>query len=228
MFHLYDLLNTAFEESMEKLLLTQQTKYYTQQFKLLKNALENMKSVRHDLKNHLLVLETFISQDEKEKALDYISQIMSKTYAQKEYACSGNIDIDSILNFKFEEAKGKDIDIDLELIVPNEINITAFDMVVILGNLLDNAIYATSKLKKDRRIDVQIIYKKEMLFIRINNTFDGQVHYDRDKIITIHSDKENHGIGLDNIQNTLEKYNGTMTIHHTENTFYVEALMYAR
>jgi hypothetical protein len=226
MFHLYDVLSSSFEERIEKMLLKQQTRYYTKQFKLLKTSTQNIKSVQHDLKNHLFMLESFIARDEKEKALEHISQIVSSSYTEKEYARSGNIDIDSILNFKFQEIRDKGIDVSLELTVPSEINVTAFDMVIILGNLIDNAIYATSKLKKDRKINLQIIYKKGMLFIRIDNTFDGEVHYKDDKIITVHTDKENHGIGLNNIDNILQKYNGAIEIHHTKDRFFVDALMY--
>ncbi|WP_141722882.1 sensor histidine kinase [Cellulosilyticum sp. I15G10I2] len=225
-FHLYDVLSTAFEERVEKILLKQQTQYYTKQFKLLKNSTENIKSIRHDLKNHLSVLESFIKKDQKDKALEHISQIISSSYAEKEYASSGNIDIDSILNFKLQEAKDKAIDIALELVIPIEINVTAFDMVVVLGNLLDNALYAADRLEKNKQITIKITYKKGILFIHIDNTFDGQVHYQGEQIVTLHTDSENHGIGLNNIRDVLQKYNGTIEIHHTENKFYVDVLMY--
>lgn len=225
-FYLYDALNKSYEERIENILIKEQNNYYENQLNLMENSAKNVSSIRHDIKNHLFAISTYINNNEKSDAINYISQIIDLSYSDKEYAQSGNINIDSILNYKFLEAESKGISVSLELKIPTELNVDSFDMVVVLCNLLDNSIRASSKYNGDKKIDVSIIYKTNILFIRVINTFDGNVLYDNNKIITTKTDKENHGIGLNNIQNVIDKYDGTLEINHNENIFSVDIIMY--
>lgn len=225
-FYLYDKLTKAFEENLEKTILKEQNKYYRGQLEIINNSHNSFKSLSHDMKNHMTVLKWYITKGDKQKALSYISEIDDISYGNKEYSSTGNIDIDSILNFKFQEAESKDISVSLESTVPSNFNIPASDIVIILGNLLDNAIEASLKVLEDKKIDFRIKYKNNILFISITNIFDGNIIYEKSKIKTTKEDKENHGIGLNNIRSILKKYNGTMEIHHTEDRFSVDILMY--
>lgn len=144
----------------------------------------------------------------------------------KEYACSGNILIDGILNLKLQESERKGIKTELELNVPGKVNITSLDMSVILGNLLDNAINAATKAPVEKRITTIIKYKKSRLIIQVSNSYNGQLNYKGNDLATTDTDKENHGIGIKNIKSTLDKYNGEMELEHTENTFTVTLFMY--
>lgn len=68
----------------------------------------------------------------------------------REYARSGNVMIDGILNLKLQEAERSGIDVKLELSVPEKVNVASFDMSVILGNLMDNAILLQLKCRKKK------------------------------------------------------------------------------
>ena len=46
------------------------------------------------------------------------------------------------------------------------------------------------------------------------------------KIATTHKDKEKHGIGLNNVNTILRKYDGTMNISHEDKIFKVDILLY--
>lgn len=225
-FYLYDVVNKSFEVKLESALINEQNRYYHKQFEIMKKIYKNTKSVRHDMKNHLTALDTYISKDEKEKALKYIADIVNVIQYKNDYSHSGNMEIDSIINYKLQEANSKNIEPSVKLNIPSDLNISSPDMVIILGNLLDNALEAASKCEKDKKINILINYKKNRLFIHVDNTFDGVVEYKAHKIITSHKDKENRGIGLSNIQNVLDKYNGIMKIRHTDSKFEVDIIMY--
>ena len=81
-------------------------------------------------------------------------------------------------------------------------------------------------LESNRKINIDLDFDRNVLFISISNTFDGKVIYENNKFQTRHKDKENRGIGLDNVQKVVNKYMGEMGIYHTENTFYVDIMMY--
>lgn len=225
-FYLYDALSSYFDERLDKLLLKQQNEYYSKQLEMMNSSYQNVRSVRHDIKNHLIALDTFIKKNSNEKAIQYISQIIDASYGEKSFISTGNIDIDSILNYKVEQAKSNNIDVQIDVNIPTELNIATLDEVSILGNLIDNAINACRKLETERKINLSLKYSRGIFFITIANTFDGNVVYKDDKIATTNKDKSNHGIGLNNINNIIEKYDGTIKITHLENIFKVSILLY--
>jgi hypothetical protein len=225
-FYLYDNISTQQKEKFEKLLISNQNTYYTKQLNLMKSSLESVRSFRHDMRNHLILLKSLVENNEYDEASKIISQITGAIDVKNEYAQSGNITVDSILNFKLQEAVNQGMSVSLELNIPEKLNITPFDMSVILGNLLDNAINASSKLEKDKRLDLKIDYKRGRLFINLSNTYTGILNYKGDKLTTSNRDKEAHGIGIKNINAVLDKYDGVMEIDHTENIFTVIILLY--
>ncbi len=223
---LYDVIMGAFEDRHMQMLLSQQNEYYNNQFEIMKNSLKVRNAEKHDMKNHLCAIETLINMNEYGKAVEHISTMMDLCSATREHSVSGNIDIDSILNYKIQEAEQMGITVNLEISVPGNLNITSFDMAIILGNILDNAINATKKLEHNKKIDLSIKYNKGRIIIKISNPFDGEVLYHNGKIVTSSNDKDNHGIGLINVRKILEKYNGDMEIEHLDNTFSVILLMF--
>lgn len=227
-FSLYDRVIVMFEDKIQVALLKKQNSYYDKQFELMQISQNAIKSVKHDLKNHLLIIGSYIEEDKKEKALTYIQDILELTVVKKGKIFSGNFAIDSILNFKLQEAEQNNISVILEQEIPEGLNVTSCDMTIILGNLLDNAIQAAKKLneEKKREIQIHITYSKGRLFIQINNYYNGKLFIENNKIVTSKADKENHGIGLQNVENALEKCNGIMKIKASEEVLSVTVLMY--
>lgn len=225
-FYLYDTLNKLFQDKIEKRALVDQNKYYQVQLETINESHKNIKSLRHDMRNHLAVLRSYIQMNEKENAINYITKIKDIDHGTKEFSRTENMDIDSILNYKLNEADAKGIAVSIKSKVPPKLDMESLDIVVILGNLLDNAIEASDKVENDKRIDLRIAHKKEALFIFIKNTFNGVIKYEDGKIKTTKMDSENHGIGLNNIEEILKKYNGTMKINHSGNNFTVEIVMH--
>ncbi|WP_242847700.1 sensor histidine kinase [Niameybacter massiliensis] len=225
-FYLYDVISKMYSEEAEKKWIAQQNMYYEKQFNMMKSSVKTTRTIKHDLKNHLYMLLALVERDEKDNAIKHISEIMDVCELQQEYAQSGNIAIDSILNFKLQQAVEENIKVIAELYIPFELELSSFDMSVILGNLLDNAINAVNKIEEHKYIHVKIKYTKGVLIIKVENTFNGVIEKDGESILTTHQDKENHGIGLESIKRTLEKYDGSLEIEYAENVFSALALMY--
>ncbi|WP_207649472.1 sensor histidine kinase [Anaeromicropila populeti] len=225
-FYLYDSLAAYYEERLDKMLLRKQNEYYAKQFEMMNQSSESFRAMRHDLKNHLIVLDMFLKDGDAGKASEYISKIVDTCYGEKRLVESGNIEIDSILNFKLDEAYTKGIDLTYDLNIPSSIAVEPLDLVAILGNLLDNAIAACSKVTEERKISFSFRYSRNKMYIHVSNPFYGKVLYKNSKIVTSNSDKQNHGIGLSSVQSIIHKYDGTMEISHEDNVFNVDILMY--
>lgn len=225
-FYLYDQLMKTYHDKMEKELLQQQNNAYSKQFELINQSQENIKMLRHDIKNHMSSLQSLIEANDNERALNYLKNIYDHGIYTDEHTKSGNSEIDSILIYKINEASKHGINVNVNLKIPEKLSIQPFDLSVILGNLIDNAIEAVLKLNEDKTINISIEYERNVLYISISNPFDGKLLYKNSKLKTTHIDTENHGIGLNSVRKSINKYNGALDIHHTEKKFYADVLIY--
>jgi hypothetical protein len=226
LFYLYDALKSSAEMKIEKSILEQEKRYYDNQFWLMKSSVEKTASLKHDIANHIGAIGSLIRENEISRALNYINQLEKYAPFNSKIVESGNLVIDSILNYKLDYVKSIGVNTHLDIKVPSDLELESFDMVVILGNLLDNSVEALKKLKENRTIWVSIKYDRGVLIIQIQNNFDGKISVGAKGLITTKDDKDNHGLGLKNIESTLEKYNGLLEYSYTDNLFKAEVLMY--
>ena len=101
-------------------------------------------------------------------------------------------------------------------------------MAAILGNLLDNALEAVARAR-EKKLAIDIEYRRGALFIQIENTFDGEVRYTgegKEKRLATRKESAGHGHGIKNIARAVEKYNGYMDITHEGETFTAVVFLY--
>lgn len=224
-FYLYDALMKSYDEKMEKALLQQQNRAYLNQLEVIKQSQENLKEFRHNVKNHVLSLKTLIENNDNNAATHYLNSVFNSIDIPDEYSKSGNNEIDSILNYKLNKANTFGIKTDININVPEKLNIRPFDLSVVFGNLLDNAIEAACKCN-EKRIKISAELDRNVLYINISNSFDGKLSYKGGKFVSTKVDAENHGMGINSVQKSLEKYKGAMELHHSDNMFFVDVLLY--
>ena len=182
-----------------------------------------IRSMKHDMKNTLSVvlrLATEKGESENEELQAYLSEL-NTTFDSLDFRFkTGNSVIDTLLNMKYYEALRivPDLQVDVKkLLLPCHLAIQSYDLGIILGNALDNAIEACRNLKKKEPeaktfIRLSSVRKDNLLIFKIENSFDGTLKRKRQVGFpeTDKTDKKVHGIGLANIKNTAEKYQGTM------------------
>lgn len=225
-FYLYDVITAALSDKIQNVLIMEQNKYYDKQLETIKTSLHTTNSIRHDLKNHMFSIRSLIESGDTEESLKYISDILEDIGTRQSYSTTGNTVIDSIINFKFQETEQTGLKIDLDVKIPEKLEIPSIDMTIILGNLLDNALKAVNKVKQDQFINLKMKYDKGRLLIQADNPYAGEINEENGKILTTNEDKENHGIGLENIKKVIQKYNGSMDIDYSDNLFSVSLLLY--
>lgn len=225
-FYLYDVLLQFYQAKMERHLLEQQNLAYAKQLKIIAQSQESMRMVRHDMKLHISTLQGLIESEHREQALEYIQSIYAILNFTNGYAHSNYSELDSIVNYKSEEARRLGIKVNLNIKVPERLNVQPIDIVIIIGNLLDNAIEAAYTLEVDKWIELSVEFDRNVLYIQIRNPYGHDILVVDQKLKTTHQDKENHGLGLCNVRRSLAKYNGSLHINHSEGIFSAEALLY--
>ena len=160
------------------------------------------------------------------KALDeYLDSFTDRMTQKKEYVRSGNLELDSILNYKLEQAKEAGADMEVSVVLPQKLGVACFDINVMLGNLLDNAI-AGIRAGKDKKLVVDIWMEMGILYLRVENSYNGLAEKTDGRYITSKRDRELHGIGLAAVEQTVEKYHGQMEVESGGDVFRVELILY--
>lgn len=224
-FYLYDLLAQFYMKRVDAEVLNKERQYYFHQCELMNQMQENTASYRHDLKNHMMVLAGLAEESKITEIQDYIEKNIASLPTTKVYSKTGNIYLDSIINFKLSEAEQLGTKLQYRVEAASDQVIDPRDLTIILGNLLDNAITAVTSVSNKT---IHFLYRetKGRIILSISNSYDGTVIMKNQKIISRKKDTRIHGYGLKNIEKTVDKYNGTVKILHDDNMFTVKLLLY--
>lgn len=215
--------------------LIQQNTSYRQQLETLRNDSDNVKTLGHDLKNHISVLIGLYNQGEYNKMKEYLDGLNAHMSQDEEtdndYPIvydTGNFEFDAIINKKLEQCKKLGIETDIKIIIPENINIEPTDMAALAGNLFDNSIRAVKELDEaERRITVEAKYNKDIFYIKFSNRFEGRlIEGDKGELLTTRQDDKNHGIGLLSVKRIAEKYDGDVRIKSENNCFEIIVMLY--
>lgn len=205
------MVNVMSENARQKILI-KQSEYYEKKIEADSKNINDTRKIKHDMKNHMYAIKNMAKNNMSKDIITYTNDILGKIEGEKVYINTGNYLIDGILNVKFEEMKNQGIDFKYNVKIPEGIKLPEFEVITILGNLLDNAIEGVKLIKDNRYIEVFISYKDSNLLIKIVNTFDGLVIKDNKGFISRKGEKAYHGIGLENVREQVEKSNGYMNI----------------
>lgn len=224
--YLYDVVRDRAERIRTEELLKLQNNAYIKQYNAIFESQRGLRSYRHNMKGHMLALQTLLKCGEYEEAESYIQNCYDVLCSSENKVNSGNIVIDSIINSKYQEASNCGVSILCDIKVPECLNIAPFDLSAILYNLLENAMSAVLELEHDRVIDLLIELDRGVLYISIKNRYTGEIVYQGDNIVTRSKDLLNHGYGLESIRTAINKYDGNMRIKHDEGLFEVLIMLY--
>lgn len=223
--YLYDIISISYAKKMEADSIEREKNYYLKQTELLQARDEQLRDFRHDINNHLYVIGSMIGS-ENEEAKKYIENLTEKIITTKMYSNTGNVAIDSVINYELSKAEKQDIKTNLNIVVPSGIQNDVENLVTIFGNLLDNAIEAADKCTDEKYIDLKVRYKRGAMFIDIKNSYDGVIVKRKNRIVTKKQNKNLHGIGLKSVEAAVNNYNGTMKLDFNEKEFKVSIMLY--
>jgi len=198
----------------------QQREYFT---RLLEKE-QDTRRFRHDIINHLIVMQD-IANKEKSKQLDeYIGGLLQDISREqhKQYDV-GNEVVNTILNYYLLPIK-EECDIKVNGYMGEIASISQKDLCTVISNIVKNAVEAVTHLnEKNRQICVDVNCGEMYLNINIQNTIIEDVVIGENGLPqTSKIDKDNHGIGLINVKNIVEKYNGKYEIKIENQRFITE------
>lgn len=241
-FRIYQDMVVLQEERAEKIILENQNAQMQSSMVEMEHLYDGIRSVKHDMKNHMAVLQNLIRKryqldggGEDEEIQHYFEGMYQSVEQLDSKVHTGNAVSDAVVGSKFlyaeKQVKGIKLDADGFMLF-DAITIKAYDIGIILNNGLDNAIEACMRLREkqpdaEAYITIRSFKAKNMYFIEIENSFDGVAlfHQDSGLPISTKEEKEVHGIGLKNIKKCAVKYGGDIDCIVKGNKFILSVMV---
>ncbi len=196
----------------------------------------NVRKLKHDMKNHLMVLTAHLNAGEYDQAKQYTSELLDKFSTMHSYIETGNVLMNHIINEKLSYAKS------LGILVKAEIENLAFekmnrlDFSSLLSNMLDNAIESLQRAQKKKgpepvdtkeRLQLQVLISANRGYetICVKNQITSSVLTENPKLSSSKEDKEQHGFGVAKIKEIVGQYNGMADFYEEEEFFCVKVFI---
>lgn len=191
-------------------LMNENSKMLFAHYHRLEEKEKQTRLILHDIKNHLQILEK-TTQEAGEKGNGYLNEVKNKINELTSKIIVNRKILNILFLEKIEEASIYDIKIEFFIEDVDTTFISDFDIVTIFSNVLDNAIEAVKELNKEnRKIDVYIKKINDFLMICEMNPCANILAKNKGKIVT--SKKGHTGLGLQNIEQVLQKYGANMVV----------------
>ncbi len=226
-FYMYDKLSEKYNEHYKAKISETERNYYYNQCELMQKSTEDISKFKHDINNHFNVISDLLIKNDYDDAKKYLEQLIKRNNKTSLIISqTGNIVIDSIINYKLSGLDRNEIKVSTDIVVPERTNIEIMDLSTILNNLLDNSIRALNEMAGEKILTIVIKYSRKRMIIRITNTYENDLILENGEFVTTKADKKNHGMGIKNVKDAIEKYNGLLSIKNEDGVFITDVLLY--
>lgn len=198
-------------------LLKQQISLQTENYNALKKNYNVQRKATHEFERHIQVLKDLLDREEYDSAKSYVRALQANRTLRIFCINSNNPVIDVILNQKHQLAQENRITMRVQVNDLSSISYQTDELVVLLSNLLDNAIEACLRLNGRREILCTIL-KEDSVYISIRNTSNPVVIVNNE-IPTSKPDTTEHGFGIPAVKYILERLNAEYTFAYNDGWF---------
>jgi len=204
-------------------------------YQRMNEQFDALRIMKHDYKFHLKTALDMLTGGDTEKSKEYLSGLQKQFETRELPNFCSNAVINSLVSNYAEKCKELNIEFNVSISIPHGFTVPNYEMCIVLGNLLENAVEACQKLNPPapesqvqiagnyRQIKLVLKPKGEQLILMVRNTFNGDVVMDEDKFVS--TKKENSGgIGLESVMAVVDRFGEMFRINHDNKFFSVFVL----
>lgn len=222
---IFEILHSQYQTKIENELLHAELQYQTQYITAIRQQEETVRKQKHDLKNHMEVLQKYAEQENIGEICKYIRQYIGQSCTGYSFIHTNHTAIDAIINTKMNYAQ--EMGIHTTCVIDNNLPAIAdTDYCSLIGNLLDNAIEASQKQIEDPEIKLEIAYLHPQLRIRVKNKIQESVLTKNPNLHTEKRDSAKHGYGISILKDIAEKYEGSADFYEEDSFFTAQIILY--
>ena len=190
-----------------------------------------IRQLKHEMRGHMTNIKGLVQSGEYASLEDYIAKMDESMSGFELTLQTGNPVTDVIVNDMRRRCLDLGIRFQVEFHYPDPGAYDAFDVGIILQNLLQNAVEACEKVGEGERFIMLTGKRKGRFFlIEVKNSFVGEVVFGQDglPVTTKKEDASLHGIGLANVRREAEKYMGELELRTNQREFSATVLLQER
>lgn len=195
------------------------------QYDNLRDRINEARQAKHDIRHHVTVMDSYLNNGEYARLKEYLNGYKHSLPDDDTILFCRHYTVNALLLYFAQQAKNNQVDFDVMIEIPENVNIPDHALCVVFGNLLENALEACLGVNdRQRAIIIRGKTSPNAIFLEIDNTYSGTVnknakgHY----LSTKHSGT---GIGLTSVQSLVAEYDGILEITHENGMFRVSALV---
>lgn len=194
-------------------------------YEYLENREKETKKFRHDLRSHMEMISNLAKNNEYEEIDAYLEQMHIKIDSFGNMVTVQNGIVDAIINQYYMKAMQSGVKMEVKGRFPVDCSIDAFDLCTIFSNVLSNALEAAAETE-EKYISLECGYTDKNIIIVVENSFCEDAKSGNSLWTTRKANKDYHGYGLENINDSVNKYDGVFDIEPKENRFILKILFH--
>jgi hypothetical protein len=180
---------------------------------------ELMRRYKHDIKYSLSVISSLAHSKKTDAILEYIGEIEEPDVPPR--FCD-NVAVNALIDDYQKRFNKIGAVFEVSASLSEDINISSYELCILLGNLLENAIEAVGKLNR-REVSLKIQVSGKMLIMRLTNSYNGEIKKSGQSIVTIKQNGGGHG--LRSVQGVVDKNGGNVSLSYNDKDFTVSVLI---
>ena len=181
----------------------------------LQREQNQVRTLRHDMRNHMAVLQGLLDNGDTGKAEEYLRELLGSAALSGGRRICAHETANAVLSVKLGEMERLGIPSDLQVNLPEKLDISDTDLCALLGNALDNAMEACTKVKTpDIRLRCRM--DKGMLMLMVSNPLSGD---EKPGLGTTKADGKNHGFGLPGMTEIARRCGGSLDTRTEDGRF---------
>ena len=210
----------------EKALLELETRNQMHLYETITEKMQEQRKISHEYKNQLTCIQALCKTEKYDELTQYVDRISEDVLHDLDYIDTNHVLINSVLNVKYQEAMENDILFICKINDLSQLTMDSSEIVVLLSNLLNNAIEACKKCNGKRLLKLKCVYEAGDFILSVRNSYDGQLNIVGEQLHTTKKkNRESHGIGLKNVQQIIKKNKGYYVMNYTDTEFYISIII---
>ena len=183
---------------------------------------ENVRKVQHDIKQHLTVINGYLSEDKTKECREYISTLLPNIERMGNLIKSDNRILDYLINSKLCALENTQVVISGS--VGDLSDIADGDLACLMGNILDNAIEGT-QTAEEKRIELHFMKQNSNRIIICKNTVAKSVLAENSSLKSTKQTGDAHGYGTKIVAEIVAKYHGMIDYYEEFDLFGVQIIL---
>ena len=209
---------------LEHCIQLQQTQYAA-----LEEQVAQTRAARHDLRHHQRVMEQYIRDGDKTRLEEYLAEFRERVdLCRQQPGVCAHPAADALVRYYLGLIQQTGARLDIALDIREDVPVAAYDLCIVLGNCLENALEAIRETQPQQRfLRMRAEQNDDMLTIVAGNSYQRQRLEQGDEFLSTKRPGE-PGIGLSSIRTVTEKYGGSCKIEAKDGVFKISMIFFAK